>query len=194
MSIANYTDLQASVASWLSRANMASLIPDFIMLAENKFNRLLRTRDMELSATITPVDGVFPLPSDYLELRRIYRGTVELEYIVPEQFWLRYPVSCSSKYYTIEGNNCILSERSNTDVEVLYYQRIPDLATNTTNWLLTANPDLYLAASLSEAYDVIKDENRAVKWGNKASFLLEQLKTSDKQGKYSGSAMRVIAA
>lgn len=158
---------------------------------------------METSTSLTPASGVCTLPSDYLELRRIYIDTdlpVELEYLPPEQFYLKYPIMQNStinpsRYYTIEGASIILSdETSTTAVKILYYKTIPDLATNATNWLLTAHPDLYLSASLSEAYDVIKNEAQAMKWANKALFIYEQIVGSDKSGKYAGSAMRVIAA
>ena len=46
MPIATYTDLQSSVADWLNRSDLSAVIPTFIQLAEAKFNRELRTRDM----------------------------------------------------------------------------------------------------------------------------------------------------
>lgn len=174
------------------------------MLAETKFNRELRTREMEASTTLTPTSGVCTLPADYLEMRRIYIDSavpVELEYLPPEQFHLKYPVLTNngfspSRYYTIEGGSILLSDVStSTAVKILYYQKIPALTiANTTNWLLTKHPDLYLAESLSEAYDVIKNEVLAQKWLNKAVVIGESIIRSDLHGKFSGSVMRVIAA
>lgn len=203
MAITNYSELQTSVTNWLSRTNDTQLIalyPDFITFAEAKFNRVLRTRNQEASATITPVSGVCALPTDYIELRRLYINTdakIELEYLPPEQFYIKFPVGeATSRYYTIEGANIILSDQSTTtDLIVLYYKKIPALTIlNTTNWLLTAHPDLYLYTTLSEAYGVIKNGEQEAKWYNKAIGVFDQIDAADKRGKYSGSAMRVIAA
>lgn len=204
MAITNFSELQTAIANWTKRTDQTALLPDFITLAENKLNRLLRTRQMETSATITPVSAVAALPADYLELRRIYLNTtpaMELEYLPPEQFYLKFPnanywFSTPSRYFTIEGSNIILSETATqNDIKVLYYAKIPALTvSNTTNWLLTAYPDIYLAASLSEAADNMKNEAEAGKWMQKLQMMIDQLATSDKRGKYSGSEMRVIAA
>lgn len=200
MSITNNTELQTAIMKWLSRTgdtNLTALAPDFIMLAEAKFNRELRTRDMETSTTLTPSSGVCTLPTDYLSMRRVYRNTstpVELEYITPEEFYIKYPITVGgSRYYTIEGNTILLADRGSTSVKVLYYKTIPALASNSSNWLLTAHPDLYLSATLAEAYDVIKKEALVQKWNAKTIAIADSLKGSDWLGKYSGSAMRVIA-
>jgi hypothetical protein len=201
--ITTYSELQTSVTSWLSRTNDTALIalyPDFITLAEAKFNRSLRTRDMEASTTVAASNGVVALPADFLEIRRLYiDGSTkkELEYLTPETFYLLFPSSTgNSKYYTIEGANILLADQStSSDVKILYYQKIPALSgSNTFNWLLTAHPDLYLAAVLSEAYGVIKNDAQEQKWYQKAVATAESILNSDKKGKYSGSAMRIIGA
>lgn len=203
MAITTYSELQTSVTSWLSRTNdsgLISLIPDFIMLAEAKFNRALRTRNQEASSTITTANGVCALPADFLSIRRLYINTdakLELEYLPPEQFYVKFQAGESgSKYYTIEGANILLADKTTTtDLIVLYHQKIPALSvSNTTNWLLTSHPDIYLYATLAEAYDVIKNEAQAQKFTSKTYEVYSQLKDSDMNGKYSGSAMRVIAA
>lgn len=119
MAITTYSELQTSVTSWLSRTNdsgLISLIPDFIMLAEAKFNRALRTRNQEASSTITPANGVCALPADFLSIRRLYINTdakLELEYLPPEQFYVKFPAGESgSKYYTIEGSNILLAAKT----------------------------------------------------------------------------------
>jgi len=157
---------------------------------------------MEASATITPADRLAALPSDFLELRRIYINSSvpqELEYLPPEQFWIQYPAAASnpigpSKYYTIEGSNIRLSDNTGTDIVILYYQKIPALSANATNWLLTNHPDLYMAGALAEAYDLIKNEALAAKWTTKMMSLITDIAASDKMGKFSGSAMRVTSA
>lgn len=198
MAITTYSELQTAIISWSHRSDLASIIPDFIVFAEAKFQRYLRTRQMETASTLTPASGIATLPTDFLELRRIYINTstpTELEYIPPEQFYLKFPVTAGgSKYFTIEGDSILLADRGSTTVKILYYAKIPDLATNSTNWLLTLAPDLYLYASMVELSDYIKNDSEVAKWNAKAQEAANSVTESDKRGKFSGSAMRVIAA
>ena len=126
---------------------------------------------------------------------------IELEYLPPEQFYVKFPILTNSsispsRYYTIEADQIHLSDEvTNNDVKILYYAKIPALSvSNTTNWLLTAHPDLYLAMSLGVAYGVIKNTEQEAKWLTFANNIINQIESVDKRGKFSGSAMRVIAA
>ena len=44
MSLTSYTELQQAIADWLERADLATRIPDFIVLFEAAANRRLRVR------------------------------------------------------------------------------------------------------------------------------------------------------
>ena len=46
-----WTELKASVAEWLNRSDLTSKIPEFIALAERKFNRIIVTPERETIAT-----------------------------------------------------------------------------------------------------------------------------------------------
>jgi hypothetical protein len=71
MSFATYSDLQTSIANYLARSDLTSIIPDFITLAENRLRRELRIRQMLKSVTTSTVSGdaTVELPSDFLEIR-----------------------------------------------------------------------------------------------------------------------------
>jgi hypothetical protein len=207
MAITNYSELQTAVLNWLSRTgdtNLANRVTECIALAELSFNRELRTRQMETSDTLTPVNGVCTLPNDFLELRRLYiNGSQpqELEYLTPENFFLKYPALTqgggeTSRYYTIEGNSILLSDiSSGTDVKILYYQEIPALSdSNTSNWLLNKHHDLYLAMTLGIIYGIIKNQAQEQGWLAKAGLIVESIKSSDMWAKYSGSNLRVVSA
>src|SRR5207237_10453132 len=94
MTIQTYTDLQAAIASWIARADLAASIPDFITLFESVANRRLRLRAQEATATLTPTSGVATLPADYLAWRRVtWTGQFarELEYVHPSYLHALYP-------------------------------------------------------------------------------------------------------
>ena len=47
MSITNYTNLQSTIADYLNRDDLTSVIPVFIQLAEAQMNRDIRHYEME---------------------------------------------------------------------------------------------------------------------------------------------------
>jgi hypothetical protein len=61
------------------------------------------------------------------------------------------------------------------DVEIVYRGNIPDLATNSTNWLLTLAPDLYLYGTLLEASPYIQNDERLAVWGSALVTVIDQL-------------------
>ena len=71
MALANYTDLQASVADFLNRSDLTTVIPDFITMTESDINRSLRVREMSVR-TRAPIDAQYvKLPPDFLGMRNI---------------------------------------------------------------------------------------------------------------------------
>ena len=70
MALANYTDLLASVASYLHRSDLTANIPDFVVLAEARISRDLRIRKQITTTNLTSVAGTktLALPSDWLEI------------------------------------------------------------------------------------------------------------------------------
>ena len=117
MALATYTDLQASVASWLHRTDLTTVIVDLIALAESRI-----ARDLRLRKQITAVDLVtvaatqaVALPADYLEMENIgcISGgiTYQLNYINIEALNVKYPEGGYSgvpTVYGFEGSNILL--------------------------------------------------------------------------------------
>jgi len=64
MAISTFAELKTAAANWLDRSDLTDRIPEFIALAEARFNRILRIRDMEtVSTSISTVagnEGIFP--------------------------------------------------------------------------------------------------------------------------------------
>ena len=181
MAIATYSDLNASIANWLARSDLTSVIPDFVALFEARINRVLQVRQMVTSTTLTPSSGVATLPTDYLEWRRVtwagdYR--VNLQYVVPAYFAEQYPDSPSDvpRVFTIEGASLKVMPISDTSIDFLYAQKVPALsASNTTNWLLTAHPDVYLAGSMVEARAYNMNGESAMAWNSKAENAMNEI-------------------
>jgi hypothetical protein len=191
--ISTYTDLQAAITEYLARDQDTTLIariPTFIQLAEAKFNRLLFVRQMEARATALTDPGAdepefISLPADFQSMRRIrlssvsgkphldFKSGTELD----EYRTSSADVGGQPLFFTIFGSEIELAPtpEANYTIEMIYRQNIPALATNSTNWLLTLAPDLYLYGALLESAPYIKEDARIQVWGAGLSSALDGL-------------------
>ncbi len=198
--ISDYTSLQAAVASWLKRTDLAAVIPDFIMLAEQRMNGDLDTRSMEVRTSLACVANVrtVALPSDMVEMKRVMVTDSDpaqvLEYKSPDQIVYDNPYlqrAGRPTNFTVIGGNLELSPMPDLayPLELIYQQRIPPLsASNATNWALTQNPNIYLFGALMESAAFTLDESRLPLYESKYR---EAVKTLNEVDWYSGSTMRV---
>jgi hypothetical protein len=179
MSISTYSELQAAVENWLAREDLADRIPEFIALAEAKFNRELYVRQMETRSTTDtdPLDDepeFVSLPSDFQSMRRVRLSSVQgkprLSFLSGTQAdEFRYGVADGAgqpAYFTIIGSELELIPTPDDEytVEMVYRKNIPALASNSTNWLLTLAPDAYLYGALMEAEAYIQNDPRIAVW------------------------------
>jgi hypothetical protein len=181
MAIGTYAQLQSAVADWAARADLSPRMADYITMAEARFNRELRVRQMETEATVTMTEGTGTLPTDFLAMKRVtYQGTPvsELYYQTPAYLQDAFPDTGASDpvVYTLEGLSIKVRPVTSTSVKVLYWQKIPALADDaTTNWLLTAHPDLYLAATLAEVAQWEPDIPDAARYEARTVELIERV-------------------
>ena len=77
MALTTYTELKTSLADWLNRSDLTSVIPDFISLAEAQIERQLRTRQMIVRATASFAAAAEygTVPDDFLEAKAIKLNT-----------------------------------------------------------------------------------------------------------------------
>lgn len=194
MALSNYTELQASVADFLNRSDLTAVIPDFIKMTESELNRVLRTREMSVR-TQGPISKQYvKLPADYLGMRNIELVTspvTVLEYRNLENLDAHRASDATGKpiFYSIMQNNIEFAPVPDSEytLEIVYYQSLPALADNTTNWLLDSHPDIYLYGSLLQSAPYLQADERIGVWSGKFQQILEQLKTSDEKARFSGT-------
>lgn len=205
MTISTYTNLQTAFDNWLSHQLFQSVYPDFIALFEAFANRKLRVRQQLTSTNITMSSGDGTMPTDYLEFRRVTRLSSlpqDMEFVEPSYLQILYPnqiqtiyppaYSVPSAFFTIE--NTTLKVRPIDDgsqVQLLYYAAIPALASSSTNWLLTAHPDLYLFGSLCEAEAYGVHDERMPMWKARRDEIVDEI-SKLYAASSSPSSMRVI--
>lgn len=200
MAISTYAELQTACGNWLSRVDLTARIPEFISLAEAKFQRTLRLRQMETRVSATATEWM-SLPTDYIELRNIKITStapyVALKLIDPGQADSAYTVTTGKPlFYTLQGNQIRLIPAPDTTytVEMIYFKKIPVLSdTNTSNWLLAAAPDAYLYGTVTEALVMVQDDGRAAGASSAMARVIEDLYREERQQRWSGSVMRMRA-
>lgn len=176
MALDTFSGLKTTIADYLNRDDLTSIIPSFITLAEAKFNRKLRVRQMVKRATATIDTQYFAFPTDWLQAKQFVLNTnpiTYLEYVTNFQGdELRATTAIAvgkPQYYTFVGSQIEVIPSPDTGYtgELTYYGKIPALSdSNTSNWLLAYAPDLYLYGALLEASPYLKDDERLAVWGN----------------------------
>jgi len=199
MTLQTYSDLTAAIGNWLQRSDLAALLPNFVQLFEACANRRLRVRQQEATAELTPGNGVVALPSDYLSWRRLtWTGNPrqELGYVEPSWLQAAYPDLPADipRVFTIEGGNILTMplDPGNTALELVYFQQIPSLAANSTNWLMSQHPDLYLFGALTEAQAYTLNAETAALWKARRDELFDEIEKLSNKTRGAG-AVRVLS-
>ena len=216
MAINTYATLQTAVANWLDRSDLTDRIPEFIALAEARMNRVLRLAIM-LNVDQTTLGGAaalvagtrdYALPSGYLQMLDFHLRTspiTTLSYLTPENMNRMWAGSQGGRpvAYTIFSDNAsgtpIKSVRlgpspgSAYDYSITFYKKIDALSdSNTTEQMLTNNPDVYLYGALLEAEPFLMNDQRVQLWATAFQEALRALQEQDNKDRHSGSAMRVM--
>jgi len=199
MPFASYSELKTTVANYLARSDLTSVIPDFIRLAEERLRRDLRTRQMLIVATAltTGGDGTVGLPTDFLEMRDIHLNTnpvTTLRYKAPNSFYAESRVTESGKPvdYTILGAEMQLAPVPDTayTLQMLYYGKPLLLSdTNSSNIFLANCPDALLYAALAEAEPYLMNDARVQTWAALYDRAVTAITNSDQSSEYSGQPM-----
>jgi len=202
MAISTYSELQTAVANWLDRDDLTDRIPEFIALAEARYNRELRIRSMETTVTDSTVSGTrsYALPTGYLQTRTIQLSTdpiTPLEYLTPEMMDRLWAGSQLGKpqTFTIIGNNYHLGPSPDAvyTVEIVYYKKTTALSDSApTNTMLTDNPDVYLYATLLEAEPFLANDARVQLWMAAFKESITNIQNADAGDRHSGNALRLV--
>jgi hypothetical protein len=202
MALSTYSELKSSVGDWLNRTDLTAAIPDFISLAEAQVERKLRTRQMIVRATATVDTEYGTVPADFLEVKSL---KLQTNPVTPLQFETidsldnlqsQYPSSGKPRYFSIVGSQIrtVPVPDSSYTAELTYYGKLTKLSdTTTTNWLLTAAPDVYLYGALLQAAPYLKDDARITTWATMYTSAMEDLQVADDRGATSGGALKARA-
>lgn len=179
MALANYTDLQASIASWHHRTE--SQIADFITLAEKRINKLLDTRLAEIESTLTATVGsrYISLPTGYQANLGLwlttYGNRIEIVYKTPEELPIVTESNGQPYYYTIDGSNIAFDYPASIAYTYVFrYKKGYDLAATATNHVMTSHPAVYLYGAMREASNFAEDDNATQKYESMFQQAIEE--------------------
>jgi len=199
MALDTFAGLKATIADYLNRDDLTSVIPSFITIAEAKFNRKLRTRQMIKRANAQIETAFFAYPSDWLQAKEFQLNTnpiVRLQFVTEAQGdelkAQRYVTVGQPAYYTITGSQLEFIPTPDTtySAELTYYAKIPALSdSNTSNWLLAYAPDLYLYGALMEAAPYLKDDERLPVWSQMYISSLGDIEIADQRASVSSTPL-----
>jgi hypothetical protein len=202
MSIATYSELNTAVANWLDRDDLTDRIPEFIVLCEARFNRLLRIRAMEYKQTASTVSGQrnLALPTGFIQMRNLQMNEtpiVPMQYVTPEIYDRLYgsTLTGTPQMYTIIADEIQLGPipGSALTIEMLFYKKFDALTTvATTNWMIINAPDVYLYGCLLEAEPFIMNDPRMQLWATAFKQAITDMQEQDNKDRHSGSALRVM--
>lgn len=210
--IVDYASLQVAIITYMARDQdtvLTGLVPTFIQLTEAKLNRILMVRQME-QRSVTTIDTTttepefISLPTDFQSMRRVRLSSVTgkppLEFKSGTQMDEYRNGTADSNgqplYFTIFGSEVELcpSPDSNYIIEMVYRQNVPPLASNSTNWLLTLAPDIYLYGALMEAAPYIKEDARIQTWGLGLTTALSDLNALGLTSTFNAGPMRIAVS
>ena len=202
MALNTFTALKASIADFLNRDDLTAVIPDFISLAEAQINRDVRHWKMEArsSGQQSSGDEYMQIPSDWVETIRLHltgTGTsvvnlVSRDSMADKRAGQEDTTGTPIMYTHADGQFQLYPTPSNdTDFELLYYQKIPSLISNSDNWLLLDSPDVYLYGALLHSAPYLAEDQRIAVWAQMYSASVQRLNEVSEDARYSGSGLKL---
>ena len=199
MAFTSYSDLKTTIANYLARSDLTSVIPDFIRLAEERLRRDLRIRQMLVVATASTTGGdpTVGLPADFLEMRDIHFNTnpiSSVSYESPNTFYqsTRATESGIPRTYTVLASEIQFAPIPDAayQAQMLYYAKPPLLSdTNSSNVYLANCPDALLYGALGEAEPYLMNDARLQVWAALYDRSIASISNADQSSEYSGQPM-----
>jgi hypothetical protein len=196
-----YAELKTNIANYLNRSDLTSYIDTFIDSTEAELNRRLRTKEMIKRATATADSQYLTVPTDWQE-------AINIE-ITSNNFSPLFQQSIESLDVYRKANNNITGQPiyyamvddsielaptpdSSYTLQLTYYAKINALSdSNTTNFVSTDHPDVYLYGALKHASIFLMEDERIPLFTNQFEKALEEIRLEQEKAAFGkGSLMQ----
>jgi hypothetical protein len=193
--------LKASLIRWLVRDDQDDYVGEYISLAESRLDREIIGPDRETTVALTAAASV-TLPTDFDSARTVWLDTdpkTVLDQMPLGELYQAYAAAATGSpgNFAISGTSMILgpSPDSAYSLQLTYRRAIPTLgAAVPNNWLLLKHADVYLSASLVEAYLALKDESRAQLWDARTVAKVSEINRAGIRKQYGAAPFRIRSA
>ena len=187
------------MGNWLNRSDLTSRIPEFIALAEARFQRDTRLVEIE-TLTFNAVED-YALPSRLREIIDLYHDggsqygrikIVDADELAERKS--RHGDQGVPRWAAIVATTGSPTLRFAPEPSGIYALRMvysvdvdPLSGSNSSNWLLNKAPDLYLFGALAEGFGYLMDEQREMKFLQRYEAAAEAFDKDMKRRQYGGS-------
>lgn len=183
MAITTYSELKAAIADWCPRSDVSTKADEFIDLAESMLKRPpqqsaskklggVRLNKTRATGSLSSGTDTLSLPSDFLELDRLMLTADQL-ILVPVS-----PDHLGVKKRTGTGRPVFYAVADVIEFDVApddsyayslsYWPYVSSLSdSNTTNFLITNYPDVYLAACMYWCWSYFMDNEQMALWAGR---------------------------
>jgi hypothetical protein len=200
MSFATADAFRTALADWINNTEATTArLNDWISLFEAEFNRKIRIKGMEATMTTTALSsGAASLPTGFLAWKELRFDGARDYTLKPKSLeWIRAQDDTSTgdaMYFAITSTQVVCWPPAGS-IKGTYFKSLTSLSglTSTTNWLLTASPDLYLAGALTEAYVFFNDEEKASMWRGRAKAIMDDMEKGDQRDDFDGGPLAMRA-
>lgn len=206
MALSTWTELKASIADWLHRADLTAVIPDFITLAEEQIARDLgdipAMWGTGSSVALTSGTNAITLPADAM-------GVVAARVVSPTDYvgdlrlmtyaelvrttGLDSNTTGAPEVLAMRGNDGGTAGQAkgivwptanqNYTIEVTYRAGLLALGSGqASNFILKRAPSIYLYGSLLQAVPYLRNDARISTWGQLYQRSIDQFKRQDWDG------------
>lgn len=215
MAIDTYDKLQAAVADTVNRDDLSADVTTFspaqidgavkrsIAFAEATIRRDIASRggnkNMETvsnSLTTTAGQETVSLPSDFGSAR-VFALTgstyTVLEFVDANTLFSQYPSTTTGqpeKYTLVGSNTAYLRPVPDTayTLRLIYSAALPSLSSSqTTNWLLTNHPDIYIGAAMLELCIYLENDDRLQFWKGYYDQKMNDLMGDDRETRWAAT-------
>ncbi len=196
-----YSELKTNIANYLNRSDLTNEIDIFIDNTEAELNRKLRVDDMIKRVTATAELQYLSLPTDWLEVINIEITTGEfrplMQMSIESLDVYRKSIDNSTGqpiYFAIVDNTLELAPTPDTSytLQLTYYGKVDALSdSNTSNFVSTTHPDLYLYGSLKHASVFLMEDERIPLFSGQFEKALEEIRLEQEKASFGkGSLMQ----
>ena len=189
-----YSELKTNIANYLNRSDLTSFLDIFIDNTEAELHRRLRTKDMVKRATATADSQYLALPTDWLEainveitsnnFRPLFQQSIESLDVYRQA---NDNVTGSPIYFAVVDKSLELAPTPDTSytLQLTYYGSVDALSdSQTTNFVSTGHPDVYLYGALKHASIFLMEDERVPLFTAQFEKALEEMRLEQEKAEF----------